>query len=703
MKKKLFTIALATMGMLSVILLFLVACEKKVVPDTPTGLSTSVNGTSVCVSWNSVSNADYYELYWAYNNSGPYELLESTDDTEVCVEIRLREGSDLYFKVQAVNNYGSSPYSACVHCYVSFTDDPTTLAAPTGVSATVSGSRIKISWNSVPNAEEYLVYWSEDNVNYEYCIGVTSNTYIFDYEDEAPYEENYYKVKARNGYGEGPFSFYAYCHYDSGGGGGGSTTLDAPTNVSAVVNGTGVRVSWSSVSNASYYQIYRASTRSRSYSLIGTSAYTYFMDDNPLSDNYYKVTSVGSDGSESEMSSYAYCYYSNGGGGGGSSITPNPPTNVSASVSGTRIRVSWGYVSDASSYRVYRSSSSYGTYTLLGSSSYSYYYDDAPLSDNYYKVTSVGSDGSESEMSSYTYCQYSGGGGGGSVPDAPTGVTATNTGSTMVPNVKIEWNSVTNATSYKVFRSSTASGTYSQIGSATSNLYLYDGSPMQGKNYYKVKAVNSAGESAYSSYAMYNYDTHATEPCPPSVTVTGSSSSLTVKWTAATGSGCGTPTGYKVYKRNPHTGGFELLKTVSSSTSSYKDSDVHPGINRYAVTATNSYGESGYNYGNSSSIPLSKPSSFTAVAAVVSGSNYIKFTWSKVTQATGYQFFLSSSANGTYYILDEVDDPNFTSHYTSYPVPSGTTVYVKMRAVFRADYAGDPVYSDLTTYKTVTF
>lgn len=699
MKKKLFTIALATMGMLSVILLFLVACEKKVVPDTPTGLSTSVNGTYVCVSWNSVSNADYYELYWANNNSGPYELLESTDDTEVCAEIRLREGSDLYFKVQAVNNYGSSPYSACVHCYVSFTDDPTTLAAPTGVSATVSGSRIKISWNSVPNAEEYLVYWSEDNVNYEYCIGVTSNTYIFDYEDEAPYEENYYKVKARNGYGEGPFSFYAYCHYSGGGGGGGSTTPDAPTNVSAVVDGTAVRISWNTVWDASYYQIYRASTRSRSYSLIGTSAYTYFMDDNPLSDNYYKVTSVGSDDSESEMSSYAYCYYSNGGGGG--SITPNPPTNVSASVSGTRIRVSWSYVSDASSYRVYRSSSSYGTYTLLGSSSYSYYYDDAPLSDNYYKVTSVGSDGSESEMSSYTYCQYSGGGGGGSVPDAPTGVSATVSGT----KIKVSWNSVSNATEYLVYWSNTGSN-YDYCVGTTSNTYIYDDNPYE-DNYYKVKAKNSNGESSFSSYAYCHYSSGGGggggssnyEPCPPSVTVTGSSTCLTVKWTASTGSGCGTPTGYKVYKRDPHTSQMELLKTVSSSTTSYKDYDVHPGLNRYAVKATNSHGDSEPGYGYSSSIPLSKPSSFTAQKYQ---NTYIRCSWSKVEKATGYQISLSTSSSSTY-VWTEIDNVNTTTTDIYYPASSGTTVYLKIQAVFRADYAGDPIYSGWTTYKTVTF
>ena len=94
-------------------------------------------------------------------------------------------------------------------------------SAPTGVLAIVSGSRIKVSWNSVTNADEYLVYWSNDGNSYSYLVGTTTDTFIYDGE---PYEDNYYKVKAKNSYGESPFSSPAYCHYSSGGGGGGGQT-----------------------------------------------------------------------------------------------------------------------------------------------------------------------------------------------------------------------------------------------------------------------------------------------------------------------------------------------------------------------------------------------------------------------------------------------------------------------------------------------
>ena len=88
-------------------------------------------------------------------------------------------------------------------------------SAPTGVTAEVIGSKIKVSWNGVSNADSYTVFWSNDGNTYNFEIGTTSNTYIF---DDAPTEDNYYKVKAKNSYGESPLSSsYGYCHYSSGG------------------------------------------------------------------------------------------------------------------------------------------------------------------------------------------------------------------------------------------------------------------------------------------------------------------------------------------------------------------------------------------------------------------------------------------------------------------------------------------------------
>lgn len=88
-------------------------------------------------------------------------------------------------------------------------------------------------------------------------------------------------------------------------------------------------------------------------------------------------------------------------------------------------------------------------------------------------------------------------------PDAPTGVTVSNEGNNYYPDVVIRWNEVSGADKYYVYRSSSANGSYSKIATVQWNVYTDDAAPTNKASYYKVKAVNSAGESPYSSYAKY--------------------------------------------------------------------------------------------------------------------------------------------------------------------------------------------------------
>lgn len=395
------------------------------------------------------------------------------------------------------------------------------------------------------------------------------------------------------------------------------------------------------------------------------------------------------------------------GGGGGGSTTIAAPTGLSAvaDCDEGQILLTWNTVSNAAYYSIYWNSSSTGNYQYLGSveAQYTGVYIEPTDAYNYFKVTAVTSSYEESAMSSYAYCYWncSGGGGGGTtVPNAPTGVTATNVGTSSSPQIKISWNSVSNATSYKVYRSSSSSGSYSQIGSATSNTYLYDNNPLSGYNYYKVTAVNSAGESSYSSYAYYNNTGGgggggtSYSPCPPTVTVSGTSS-LRVSWTSSTTTGCGRPTSYEVYHYNYCTSSYDLMTTTTSTSYNCPSSEVNPGMNLFAVKAINSEG-SAVNTGTSSSVSLSKPSSFS----VSKSGNYLNFSWSRVDRASGYQIFMSTSASGNYTIFKQVDGGDETSTSVYYPASSGT-YYFKIRSIWEC--GNNYEVSDLTSYKSVTY
>lgn len=161
------------------------------------------------------------------------------------------------------------------------------------------------------------------------------------------------------------------------------------------------------------------------------------------------------------------------------------------------------------------------------------------------------------------------GGSNVSVPSAPTGVTASNWGNAYIPEIHISWNSVQGATSYKVYRSTSANGSYSLLDETTYTS-LTDWSPRNGKNYYKVKAFNSAGGSDYSSYALYDHDPSSQlSPCPVHYTShTATSTTISLRWSIPTTSGCGTPTTAYLRVKNPTSSNYADLQTLSGTATS---------------------------------------------------------------------------------------------------------------------------------------
>lgn len=292
----------------------------------------------------------------------------------------------------------------------------------------------------------------------------------------------------------------------------------------------------------------------------------------------------------------------NGGNSSSSGVFSAPTLsaeNIGTS-SSPAVRLTWNAVSGAVEYAIYYSSYE-GDYQHWQNVEGTSFIDNYPFDgDNYYRIKAVNSSGEYSEFSNYAYVYVSSSSPNPrptpSAPSAPTGVTATNTGTSSSPEIKISWSYVSNATSYKVYRSSSSSGTYSQIGSSTSNTYMYDYSPMTGYNYYKVKAVNSAGESSYSSYASYNNaggggggTTVPNAPTGLSINNYGSNNipDLRLSWNASTGA-----TSYDIYHSTSSSYGYTKILNVTSTYSTLPSPSN--GNNYYKVKAKNSAGESAF-------------------------------------------------------------------------------------------------------------
>ena len=167
---------------------------------------------------------------------------------------------------------------------------------------------------------------------------------------------------------------------------------------------------------------------------------------------------------------------------------PIAPTNVTASMQSGGVLVSWNTSAAATSYKVYRSNSSSGTYTLLSTQNSVSYMDQSPLSGyNYYKIIASNEHG-DSDYSSAASVNFV-------APSTPTGLNGIKSGNYII----LSWSEVSNAVSYKIYRCATAGGTYVHYDNTSLTNYT-DTSPLTGDNYYKVSAYNAAGESALSSY-----------------------------------------------------------------------------------------------------------------------------------------------------------------------------------------------------------
>ena len=306
---------------------------------------------------------------------------------------------------------------------------------------------------------------------------------------------------SKSGYNISGSSKSVTIYYSSGNSGGG-TAPSAPTGVTATAqSSSSISISWSSVSGATGYYIYRSSSASGTYSQVGTSTTTSYSNTGLSASTtyYYKVAAYNSNGTSSQ-SSYDYATTSSSGSGGGGVTKPSAPTGVSATAqSSFSILVSWNAVSTATGYRVYRSSSSSGTYSIFagGASPLSATsWTDTSCQPNtayYYKVVAVndGGDSNQSSTASATTPQ--------ALPNTPYGSPVIKSPTTS--SLTIEWNAAARADTYVLERATSSSGPWTSVYNGSNTTYTNTGLSSGTTYYYRVKARNSAGDSGYTDVA----------------------------------------------------------------------------------------------------------------------------------------------------------------------------------------------------------
>jgi len=172
---------------------------------------------------------------------------------------------------------------------------------------------------------------------------------------------------------------------------------------------------------------------------------------------------------------------------------PSAPTGLTATAGDATVSLSWTASAGATSYNVYRGTTSGGEgATPIATGISGTTYTDTTVSNGtpyYYKVAAVNTAGTSAQSAEASATPELG------APAAPTGLKATAGDS----QVALTWTASNGATSYHVKRSTTSGGPYTQVAAPTGTSYTDTGLTNGTPYYYVVTAVNAVGESGNSN------------------------------------------------------------------------------------------------------------------------------------------------------------------------------------------------------------
>ena len=245
----------------------------------------------------------------------------------------------------------------------------------------------------------------------------------------------------------------------------------------------------------------------------------------------------------------------------------------------------------------------------------------------------------------------------------------------------VKWNAVADAQYYRIYRSTSKTGTYTYLKSTSSTSYT-DTSAAAGKNYYyRVRALNQDYDllSGYS-----NTVNRVCDLAKPDVTMKVQTATGKPKLVWETISGAEK---YRVYRSTTQDSGYSLLQTTTSAT--FIDSSAAAGKNYYykvKAVHTNSAADSACSDVVNRVCDLAKP---VVTITRKNGDPYLK--WDTVSGAEKYYIYRATSRTGDY---THVKTAVTARTYTDTSAKAGTTYYYKVKAI-HAKSSANSAYSDI--------
>ncbi|MDD5653503.1 MAG: fibronectin type III domain-containing protein, partial [Candidatus Omnitrophica bacterium] len=430
-----------------------------------------------------------------------------------------------------------------------------TSSAPKNLKITGNqAGKVSLSWKDNSTIETgFRIMRGRVDIPYWFIeVGtVNANVKVFQDNTIEPKTQYQYRVCAYNADGDSAYSNVAKV-----------TTVDsipdAPSELAAsVISGTKINLTWEdNSSNESGFKLQRSLNSSFNNStVIDLAVNTAYYEDENLTPNttyYYRIyafNNIGNSAYSNIVSAVTLEY------------TPAAPSNLSATATASnQADLSWMDNSQAEDgFKLERATNAtFSDKSTIKLNANVTAYSDLQLNANtkyYYRICAYNENGDSaySNVVSVTTPE--------NLPLAPTGLTAT---AVSANKVDLRWSdNSNNETKFNIYRRTGASGDFALLTFVAANVAQYTDNSVAASTlyYYRVKAVNSVGES-YHTEASVTTPSPVNAPTSLAANAT-SSSAIALNW----------------YDNSNNETGFEIHRSTSSTGTYSKVGEVGANVN----------------------------------------------------------------------------------------------------------------------------
>lgn len=557
-------------------------------PNSPTGLSAvAISSSQINLSWTDASNNESgFEIFRSTDNSNFTKIADVGANTTSYQNTGLNASTRYFYYVGSQRGGTPSRTKSNTADATTFTGVP---SSPSSLSAVAFGStQINLNWNDNANNETgFEVERSTDGVNFGKIADLGANTTSYLNTGLNASTRYWYRVRAKNGGGNSGYSNVAD-----------ATTQAPPVTIPRLPSGlaatatssTQINLSWTdnavdeagfelerSTDGVTFGKIQDIAANTTTFSNTGLNASTRY---------YYRIRAVNSAG-PSPYSNVADATTQ-----APPIVIPRPPTSLTATAtSSTQINLSWSdNANDETAFELESSNdgTNFTKITDLAANTTTYSHTGLNASTRYYyrvrAKNSAGASPYSNVADATTQAPPV------TIPRPPTSLTATAASSSQI---NLSWTDNANdETGFEVERSTDGTN-FAKITDVAANATTYANTGLNSstKYYYRIRAKNSAGNSAYSNIA--DATTALGIPSTPT-NLTGELADYDqarLTWPAQPG----TVANVVIERSTNPTTGFTQISQQPGGTTTYVDL----GLNElttyyYRIQSKNAAGVSGY-------------------------------------------------------------------------------------------------------------